>query len=524
VQIRYILKGEKKVEDVKTILDYSFTAGKLGWKFIDSISTGRYKLTTMSGDLADNSDDAGATKFWTDFEGPSSEITKIIYADNGSGMDEEILEGSYTLGFERKRTVKQLGKFGVGGTMGCLNIASEKLTITRTKGGEVLARRYDLRLVKDRDCWGTITVVPTEEMKSLLDSYVGEKGSGTVIVLSKFNRKNFSLRKGNLVRNLRTYYSSTYCEKIASGNFKIFLDGEEVESIDPLYWYHKDTIKLIDKKIPGTNYRIRMVNLMNVLEARSSKRAFSVAQGGYFFRCDRIIRSSVTFEDNFKTIWKRHPEYNNVRWAVYFDADGDDDMGVTNDKCDINPTQSIADKIGELVMPEAKIIRAIVKSKRNKQSGEDKEKELSDMSDILSDLVKKEKQEDASPTIEPVENENIIVNFPKKITNDPDIDIPIPSYVIRDIALGQLAEPFRVTSNDNQSESKYILQINTEHRYTAKYYLNSSKEVRNAVISWILPFALAVIISPDTDECSLDDFRDSFNRKLTQSTSKVDRL
>lgn len=509
------------MENVNTILDNSFTAGKLGWKFIDSISTGRYKFVTMSGDLTDNSDDAGATKCWVDFKGPTSEITEIIYADNGSGMNEETLEGSYTLGFERKRTKKQLGKFGVGGTMGCLNIASEKLSITRTKGGKLLARKYSLQQVKERDCWGTTPVEPTEKMKSLLDSYVGEKGSGTVIILSKFDRKNFSLRKDNLLKSLKTYYSSTYCEKIASGNLKIFVAGEAVESKDPLFWYHPDVIKIIDQKIPGTNMRIRMVNLEKVKESRGS---LINGQGGYIFRCDRLIKARITNDNNWSHTWTKEATYRWVRWGIYFEADEDNIMGVTSDKSDINPTQSLGDKVRQIVNAEAKLISEESHRKDNNQSADDKEKELDDMSSILGDLIKKECLDESVPTIEPVEDENVVVDFPKKKTPPEESDVPIPSYSIRDTPLGQFGEPFRVRLNENQLESKWVLEINIDHRYIVRYYLNSSKEVRNAVISWILPFALTIKYSPDTDECNLHDFRDLFNRKLIQSTSKVDKL
>tara|TARA_R110000851_G_scaffold333205_1_gene511545 strand:- start:63 stop:1601 length:1539 start_codon:yes stop_codon:yes gene_type:complete len=502
-----------------------FNVGKLGWKFIDSISTGRYKLSTASGDLGDNSDDAGATKFWTDLIGPSDSIQKIIYADNGSGMDYKTLEGSYTLGFERTRTSKQLGKFGVGGTMGCLNIATEKLTITRDYMGKTIARQYDLSDVKEKDCWGTSAVQVTKEMEDLLNSYVGENGTGTVIIISQFDRNNFGRRKDNLVRDLGNYYSSIYCEKIASGNFKVILDGKELESKDPLMWYDNDVIRVIDEKIPGTNYRIRLANLKNIRSARGNteQKGLLVKQGGYFFRCNRLIKGRVINSDTWSKTWDRNAHYRHVRWGVYFDADGDKEMGVTSDKSDVTPSQSIGDKIGQIVMPEARIIFREAVNKESTQTKDDKVQELQNISSILQEMSKKENLDKASvPDLSLDKDGEIVIE--ENVVILPSYEVSIPSYVTADVSLGQVSEPFRLIKNPDKMESRWKLEINTDHRYISKYYLNCSKEVRNAVISWIVPYAFSIMINPDTDTCDMLDFRNMFNRKLTQVTTKIDNL
>ncbi len=45
--------------------------------------------------------------------------------------------------------------------------------------------------------------------------------------------------------------------------------------------------------------------------------------------------------------------YRHCRWAVYFDADEDPMYGTTFDKSDVLPTQSIKDRIHEIVMRHA---------------------------------------------------------------------------------------------------------------------------------------------------------------------------
>lgn len=499
----------------------NFNIGKIGWKFIDSISTGRYKITSATGDLADNSDDANAKNFWIDFHGPFKEIEQIVFADDGDGMDYERLEGSFTLGFERKRNTKELGKFGVGGTMGCLNLASHKLTISRDKSGVVIAREYDLENVKEKDCWGTTPVEVTEEMKDVLNSYVGTDGTGTVIILSEFNRNNFGLRKDNLVKGLTKYCSETYCEKIASGEFNIEIAGNKVSSRDPLFWYHPGVNKLIDTTIPGTNYRLRMVDLTNVKEAKGKglkNGSLIDKQGGYFYRCNRLIKGAVTNNDkNWNKTWSKHPDLRFIRWAVYFDATGDKDFGIPHDKSDVSVRQNIADKIRELIVPEATIIKKLTQSRSSQLTKEDKSKELQEMADVLKDISKKEK----ITILQPSEPEGDLV-IEETVVVNPDSLVKIPSYIVKDVAMTPLAEPFVFEKNSDPSESKWVLKINTDHRYISKYYLHGSKEVRSSVISWILPYALSVTSCPEDEGCDMIEFRQLFNRKLIQTTSKVD--
>jgi hypothetical protein len=499
----------------------NFNVGKIGWKFIDSISTGRYKITTATGDLADNSDDANAKNFWIDFHGPSKEIEQIVFADDGDGMDYETLEGSFTLGFERKRNSKELGKFGVGGTMGCLNLASRKTTITRDESGDVIAREYDLESVKEKDCWGTAPVEVTEEMENILNSYVGKDGTGTVIILSEFNRNNFGLRKDNLIRSLVKYCSETYCEKIASREFNIEIDGNKVSPKDPLFWYHPDIGKLIDTIIPGTNYRLRMVDLTNVKEAKGrglNDGALNDKQGGYFYRCNRLIKGAVTNNDkHWSKTWSKHPNLRFVRWAVYFDATGDKDFGIPHDKSDVSVRQNIADKIRELIVPEATIIKKLTQARASQLTKEDKNIELQEMADVLKDISKKEKIIIEKPS----ESEGDLFIKETVIVN-PDSLVKIPSYVVKDVKMTPLAEPFVFEKNSDPSESKWILKINTDHRYISKFYLHGSKDVRSSVISWILPYALSILSCPEDEECDMIEFRQLFNRKLIQTTSKVD--
>ena len=134
----------------------AFEIGHCGYDYINTQRRGRYSLTTASGDLIDNSLDAEADKVWVLTEGPFKKIERLIFIDNGFGMNYDVLKGSYTLGFQRERLDSQNGKFGVGGTLGCLGIAGEKITLTRDEyQGDILCRQYRIQDIEKNDAWGT---------------------------------------------------------------------------------------------------------------------------------------------------------------------------------------------------------------------------------------------------------------------------------------------------------------------------------------------------------------------------------
>ncbi len=93
------------------------------------------------------------------------------------------------------------------------------------------------------------------------------------------------------------------------------------------------------------------------------------------------------------------------------------------------------------------------------------------MSDGLSDLRKKETLQNSNAPALSVDKEDNIVfeETPDNVIEYPENFVNVPDYVTRDVSLGQLAEPFIMRKNDNVLESKWVLEINLDHRYIVKY-------------------------------------------------------
>ena len=82
------------------------------------------------------------------------------------------------------------------------------------------------------------------------------------------------------------------------------------------------------------------------------------------------------------------------------------------------------------------------------------------------------------------------------------------------------------TTNPNEEESEYVLQLNKDHRYVSKFWLQGSQDARDAVTALLVPLAYSVKYSQGAqdEEFTCFDFRAMFNEKLLQSTTKVDKL
>ena len=492
---------------------YDFQSIPVGYKFVDSQRSIGYTTRTAIADLTDNSEDANATKISIYLESPSVEAEEIFIADNGTGMSEEVLYGSYKLGYDRPRVGTEQGKFGVGGTLSCLSIASEKTTITRDKNG-IYARSYDLDQIKEYDKWGSSVVEVTEDMIKQFDHYVGAK-TGTLIILSnldKLSNKNISKIKNDLKNHL----SGVYCEKIGP-EFSIEVNGDIVEAWDPLCWYDKNVERLVDEKIEGTNIRIRVADVSGVtVKARKS---LTKHDGGYVFRCQRLIESRIVNDDVWTSLWSRAARYRDCRWAVFFDAEDDDIMGTTSQKNTVNPRQAIHDKIGNIVMPYAKQLADRREKRDVKVTEQQAQKDLDFLSSVANKVADKK-----TVTFEASsgnKNKSNIINIKEKIIQESDLNIP--KFVLKEASLGKAGEVVIIRPNDDQSESHSLICMNTDHPYMVNHWSKGSKEVRDCVSTWLISFALTLQAQPDNDDCSMEDLRSGMSNMLRQITRDLDK-
>jgi hypothetical protein len=140
---------------------------------IKSIAEQGYSLETSLADLIDNSvsADAGHVEIIINTD---EEPFILFLADDGNGMDEETLKKSmhFPSSFlENVRSIKDLGRFGLGLKTASFAQSRKFTVLSRTKGTDrFYGRTWDVDFLKKSEKW-RIIVNTEDEIRELLDQY-----------------------------------------------------------------------------------------------------------------------------------------------------------------------------------------------------------------------------------------------------------------------------------------------------------------------------------------------------------------
>ena len=482
---------------------------EISWKYVEASRLQGYKYWTALADLVDNSIDANSDKIQIFIKGRiQSQVDELVIVDNGIGMNKETLKESYNLGARTSHLKSDLGKFGVGGTLGSIALGKVKYTFNRNKpNGKIIARKLDLDMCEYEDSFFSVEHVPTQEEITLFDDLVGKKSTGTLIMLKDLDRL-IGRRIKPMQDKLKKHFGETYYQHL-QGNLSILINNEvDVEPRDPICWFHPKTDKMCSEKVihEGVTYNIKCVNLLPVPKGEISGTNLVKDQGIYVERNERIILKSCCNGDHFQGFWNREDRHRYFRALISFDSDGDVQMGITTDKSSINIDQSLMDKFQNIINPHAKAAYNAVKAKERSSSIEDRRIDLNSAEDIMNKAI-----------ITP-KNPHKISDTPVTVTSvEDDVEKNIRhrgekrKYTISEVNLGGRGMLARVTENN-------VIEVNLDHPYLVTYYVNSSEETRKAGISWIASLLLSELevgkYSENGLECSMEDFFARFERRL----------
>lgn len=200
----------------------------------------------------DNSIQADATIINIKFE-PSGthEIDKVIFSDNGTGMDSFVLQRCLRLGYSSRFNDRSgIGRFGVGMTKGAFHECRRIDVYSKADGGDWEFTYLDLDEIKEKDIGDgeNSWKIPAPIKKSpnnLVDSALIPLQHGTIVIWSKYDRAPD--RRQNILDEFRVYIGRVFRHYIwntdplndsplrSIGPVDIILDGRSVFAIDPLY-------------------------------------------------------------------------------------------------------------------------------------------------------------------------------------------------------------------------------------------------------------------------------------------------
>jgi anti-sigma regulatory factor (Ser/Thr protein kinase) len=288
-------------------------------KLMASLRDIGYDLPSAVADLVDNSIDAGAEKVEVSF-GEEGARSWIRVADDGMGMGGTELDEAMRYGSSRSYSATALGHFGLGLKTASLS-QCRRLTVAsrRRRNGRVVARRWDLDLVAERDSWDLETPAKAELPPCLLEPLEGR--TGTVILWENLDRilafrnpdggatkRALGAMAAEVAAHLGMVFHRFITGEWAHGEafVNIAVNGEPVLAWDPFVRDEpgtrilpKHTIELVR----GNGSKASLTIQPYVLPAQtrfSSPEAHQVAagpnrwnrhQGFYVYRRDRMIQS-----------------------------------------------------------------------------------------------------------------------------------------------------------------------------------------------------------------------------------------
>jgi len=294
----------------------------------------------------DNSFDAGATRVWIDFKHSGHETLSYTIADNSVGMTDDVLETSLTFCPDDPigHLGSDLGQFGAGGTIGSFWLAKTKKVITRGKDRKCIFGEFDC--TREEGDEGRIRSATLEEIR-LLDSYVGPKSSGTVMIHTnlrhKVQSKSWSDRLSRhlghvysrclgsrdiLIRRCRIGkedYEATkvmpydpICDAtlqktaIVEPYHDIFVDEKTgVEYEIDANWFNRELLKDLYEK--GKDPTPTPANNRGRFKANSQ-----FTSGLYIGRNDRFMTFATNLKHGKKLNISNHPTRNGLRVSVMF--------------------------------------------------------------------------------------------------------------------------------------------------------------------------------------------------------------
>jgi hypothetical protein len=343
-------------------------------KLVESLRYLGYDNYHAVPDIVDNSIDAGAKNIKVVVRSYRNE-PEILIADDGMGMDEEILDQAIRLGsLVEKDSASDLGRFGMGLCTASLSICRQTTVLTKTQDGVLLKAVNDVDEVKRLNSFVSVFEKGDDEDKALFSEVLGDANSGTLVVLRKCdNLQNKNL--GVFSKTLAKHMARIFRYFITAG-VNILINESKLEAIDPLEWEDLRTehfddgqieVRINDEgKVITDVIRVKLAILAESTEGSAAISQNLKSQGFYILRNNREIVDAHTLD-----LFSKHNDFNRFRAEIHFTGTLDKYMGVNFTKRDIALHQSLYDQLSQYLTGQLKTIRARVRKAQQAETPQD---------------------------------------------------------------------------------------------------------------------------------------------------------
>lgn len=345
-------------------------------------------------DIIDNSIESGADfchiAYNTDSTGRIQEIAII---DNGCGIDSSFLPHALRWGGSSRHNSRNLfGRYGFGLPTASIKHGDSYSVYSRTDKSknfdEVSIDLQDIKAGKRLE----LPQVRSAELPSWISTYikehVGSEGDvATVVLLSKRNTLVYPT-KGSSVSQLMRHFGIVY-SSIVTGQCKIYVDGDRVESIDPLFitpaarHFDVEGTRASDHSLPPIKVRDKNGNWHDVIVRMSymdvaAYDAQERTKGGrlgkprkslkddyngiFVYRNGRFID---TYKPDYKGLNIGQSYSRQIGLAIDFPAELDEYFGITPQKQTISLAGTIDKLLEDAIMLSVKSLMAMIVEERS---------------------------------------------------------------------------------------------------------------------------------------------------------------
>ena len=468
-------------------------------KLIESLRYLGYDNYGAIADLVDNSWDAGAktVKIWVRIRSGEPEI---IIADDGTGMDESVLNQAIKLGsMIDKDPSSDLGKFGMGLVTASLSIAKQTTVLTKTQDGKILKAINDVDEIKRANEFVSFLGEADMSDMAAFSEFLGKSQTGTVVILRKcdnLSNSNPSLFSKTLIKHLSRVF-----RYFLSADRAVFVNDEQLEKSDPLKWDSAQTEHFCDERIEvkfqeGDKQIKDLIHVKLAIlpdtsaEGEKHKEGNIRTQGLYVMRNNREILAAETLG-----IFTKHNDLNRFRGEILFSGNLDKYMGVNFTKSGVELGQSALDQLERFISGQIKTIRNRIKKTQRAETPADvaevhrgAEQEIHKKSKLL--LTPKAPKEKREPSDEPTPEPTGKPNEPKTPREPREKQQPGGFAANCKFETASMGEAGVIYEADQQGRT-IIIRWNSDHPFYKRFVLENQQDKGMLAAADYLVYSLA---------------------------------
>ncbi|WP_282018183.1 ATP-binding protein [Salegentibacter mishustinae] len=377
---------------------------------LESMRASDFDCYSAYGEVIDNSIQAFATDIRLKFEERTDrentrrkKIGRVLFADNGEGMDQYLLHRCLKLGHSSRYNDRSgIGRFGVGMTLGAIHECQRVEVYSKIKGGKWYYTYIDLEEIRD----GKLSFIPSpvqKDPKTDLVDYVED--SGTLVIWSKYDKQYESFE--NIIDESHFWIGRTFRKFIwgeAQGYNKvdIYINGSKVKAFDPLFVNKENTG--FETETPAILLKPQSFPWTVPVEANSKNQSSQIeinvsllpddyrresGKGGDQFSKDRFINRNegISILRNDREVFYGHLPYANqlggseadrnvnrfIGCEIAFKAELDTEFEVKNIKRGAKPVRELKVEIIKRLAPTFRTQREKIRNRWNEKSRENED-------------------------------------------------------------------------------------------------------------------------------------------------------